>query len=58
MRAAGLGTDTMAVGKTTVRYDALARIAKAVKRIREQPEAAHGNGCQPPRQSATPKEDA
>ncbi len=41
----------MAVGKTTVRYDALARIAKAVKRIREQPEAAHGDGChrtQPP----------
>ena len=32
-------------GKTTVRLDALARIAKAVKRIREQPEAAHGDGC-------------
>jgi hypothetical protein len=34
------------MGKTTVRNDALARIASAVKSIRGQQEAAHGNGCQ------------
>ena len=59
MRAVGLGTATMAAGKTTVRYDALARIAKAVKRIREQPEAAHGDGCrrtQPPSSHEEPLE--
>lgn len=32
-------------GKTIVRDDALAHIAQAVKRIWEQPEAAHGYGC-------------
>ena len=47
------GPTLLAAGKTIVRYDALARIAKAVKRIREQPEAAHGDGCRPPHQSAT-----
>ena len=41
------GLTPVAAGKTTVRRDALAHIAQAVKLIWEQPEAAHGDGCRP-----------